>query len=146
MSSGKAARMAKKKVRPINFSSAVDELLQKYGETVYDVLSESVDEVAQEAMEKLQDVSKFAPNGHPSGLYSASWTNVTWRKDRVATKTIVYNAEYYQLSHLLENGHVSSNGTHRVFGRVPGYPHIAPVNEWANKELPQLLERKLRKI
>lgn len=132
-----------KRIRPIDLDATVHTILEQYGEKVYDVLSDCVKEVSDEAVEKLQSVSSFAPGGHPSGAYSKDWKQEEVKVGRLATKRVVHNEEHYRLTHLLEKGHVSRNGTHRTFGRVAAYPHIAPVNEWANEELPRLVERKL---
>lgn len=143
---GLAARMAKKKIKPIDLNATVNDLLNQYGNAVFDVLKGSVEEVSQEAVEKLQSVKTFAPGGHPSGAYSASWTCEDVPTGRLTTKTVVHNGEHYRLTHLLEKGHVSRNGTGRTFGRVPAYPHIAPVNDWAKAELPKLVEGKIKQI
>lgn len=132
-----------KRIRPIDLDATVHTILEQYGEKVYDVLSDCVKEVSDEAVEKLQSVSSFAPGGHPSGAYSKDWKQEEVKVGRLATKRVVHNEEHYRLTHLLEKGHVSRNGTHRTFGRVAAYPHIAPVNEWANEELPRLVERKI---
>lgn len=136
--------MAKKKVKPINLDNAISQILAQYGNSVYDVLNESVKEVSDEAAEKLRAVDHFAPGRTPSGDYSGSWTNEPVPVGRFSVKNVVHNEEHYRLTHLLENGHVSRNGTGRTFGRVQAYPHIAPVNEWANSELPRMIERKLK--
>lgn len=143
---GQAARMAKKKVKPIDLNATVNDLLNQYGNAVFDVLKDSVEEVSKEAVQKLQSVSTFAPGRKPSGDYSASWTYEEVPTGRLTTKTVVHNGEHYRLTHLLENGHVSRNGTGRTFGKVPAYPHIAPVNDWANAELPKLVEGKIKQI
>lgn len=132
-----------KRIRPIDLDKTVQGLLAQYGNQVYDVLKDCVKEVSDGAVEKLQKVSSFAPGGHPSGEYSRSWTQDEVKTGRLSTARVVHNGEHYRLTHLLEKGHVSRNGTHRTFGRVAAYPHIAPVNEWANEELPRLVERKL---
>ena len=132
-----------KRIRPIDLDATVHNILEQYGDRVYDVLSDCVKEVSEEAVEKLQSVSRFAPGGHPSGAYAKDWKQEEVKAGRLATKRVVHNEEHYRLTHLLEKGHVSRNGTHRTFGKVPAYPHIAPVNDWANQELPRLVERKL---
>ena len=135
--------MAKKTVKPLNLEASINEVLQEYGEKVYDVLKDAVDEVSDEAVQKLQSVSSFAPGGHPSGEYSKSWKKENVRVGRLAVKRVVHNEEHYRLTHLLEKGHVTRNGTGRTFRPTPAYPHIAPVNDWANEELPRRVKGKL---
>ena len=136
--------MAKRKtVSAIQLESAINEVLKEYGNDVYNVLSDAVEEVAEEATNKLKAVDHFAPGREPSGKYSASWTHEKMRSGRLATREVVHNLEPFRLTHLLEKGHVSRNGTQRIFGTVQAYPHIAPVNDWANQELPKAVERKL---
>lgn len=138
--------MAKRTVKPLNLNSAINDILEEYGDQVFTVLKDAVEEVSDEAVRKLQSVSTFAPRGHPSGDYSASWIAEQLPTGRLTTKTVVHNDEHYRLTHLLEKGHVSRNGTGRTFGRVAAYPHIEPVNTWANEELPKLVERKINGI
>ena len=133
-----------KRIKPIALEATVHDILEKYGNQVYDVLSDCVKDVSDEAVNKLQSVSRFAPGGHPSGQYSRSWKAEDVKAGRLGTRKIIHNEEHFRLTHLLEKGHVSRNGTHRTFGKVPAYPHIAPVNDWANDELPKLVERKLQ--
>lgn len=133
-----------KRVAIINLEKAVSEVLKEFGDECYTVLSEAVAEVSDEAVDKLQNVSHFAPGRRPSGDYSKDWTKEIQPTARLKVKTVVFNSDHYRLTHLLENGHVSRNGTGRTFGRVPAYPHIAPVNDWAEQELPKRVKEKLR--
>lgn len=131
--------MAKKTVKPINLDAAIKETLDEYGSAVFDVLKGSVKEVSEEATQKLRDTSP-----KKSGDYAEAWTYDEVPVKRYQTKTVVHvEAPHYRLTHLLEKGHVSRNGTGRTFGKVKAYPHIAPVNDWANEELPKLVKRKL---
>lgn len=134
-----------KKVRPINLEKAVSEVLKEFGDECLTVLDQSVKEVADEATEKLKNVTTFAPGRHPSGDYSKDWVNDEMPTARLKVKRVVHNEDHYRLTHLLENGHVSRNGTGRTFGRVPAYPHIAPVNQWAEQELPRKVKEKLNR-
>lgn len=134
-----------KRVRPINLDKAIAETLKEYGDECYTVLSDCVKEVADEAVEKLQAVNHFAPGRTPTGDYAKDWTEDEIQTGRLKTSRVVHNLDHYRLTHLLEKGHVSRNGTHRTFGFVKAYPHIAPVNDWANKELPQKVKEKLSK-
>ena len=134
-----------KRVRPINLDKACAEVLKEYGDECYRVMNRAITEISDEAVQKLQAVNKFAPGRTPSGDYAKSWTRDVFPNERLKVKMVVHNQDHYRLTHLLENGHVSRNGTGRTFGRVKAYPHIAPVNDWANKELPQRVKELLEK-
>lgn len=109
------------------------ELLDDYSEDVQKVTDEAIKDVADECVKKLKDAS---PKGE-SGRYAKGWSVKKSGKARV-----VYNKTDYQLTHLLENGHVAANQYGR-YGRVPGIKHIAPVEEWASTELPVKVSRGL---
>lgn len=130
-------------MKPINLEQAIQAVLNEYGDDVYKVLDNCVDTVAEEAKEKLQNVSSFAPGGNPTGAYSKSWINEKLPVGKLNTKQVVHNEEHYRLTHLLEKGHVIRNGTGRTYGRTGEYPHIAPVNEWANEELQRKVKQEL---
>lgn len=135
--------MASKKIKPIDFDKAIMDVLSQYGEQVNEVMGESIDSVSKQAVEKLQSVQTFAPNGNPTGAYSASWKAEEVKTGRLSQKRVIHNQEHYRLTHLLEKGHVLKNGTGRTFGRVPAYPHIADVNDYVAQELPKEIERRL---
>ena len=135
--------MASKKIKPIDFDKAILDVLSQYGEQVNEVMGESIDSVSKQAVEKLQSVQTFAPNGNPTGAYSASWKAEEVKTGRLSQKRVIHNQEHYRLTHLLEKGHVLKNGTGRTFGRVPAYPHIGDVNEYVAQELPKEIERRL---
>lgn len=137
--------MARKRIRPIDLTPAVQKLLEEYGEEVYKVMDECVDDVAHEAENKLHSVNRFAPGRTPTGQYAESWTTDNEPAGRLSVKKVVHNEGHARLTHLLEKGHVSKNGTHRVLGHVKAYPHIAPVNEWANNELENKVKQRLGK-
>lgn len=108
------------------------ELLDDYSQEVKDVLDESIKEVSKEAVEKLRNTS---PKG--TGKYAKGWTV---KKDGAGR--VVYNKTDYQLTHLLENGHVVKN-QYGTYGRVSGIKHIKPVEDWASSELPIKISRGL---
>ena len=53
---------------------------------------------------------------------------------------IIHNRTDYQLTHLLEKGHILKRGG-RTLGRVPAKVHIAPVEERAIKNLEEAIEK-----
>ena len=130
----------------LDLESTVKELLAEYGDDVYEVLGEAVEEVVGEATAKLQSINKFAPDRVPSGAYAGSWTHEQQPVKRLQVKEIIYNEDHYRLTHLLENGHVIRNGTGRSFGKAPAYPHIKQVEEWTQEELPKEVKSRLEKL
>ena len=131
--------MAKKTIRPIDLESTVNQMLKEYGEEVYDALKSSVNEVMDEAVEELHQAKTFAPDGHATGKYAASWEKIIEPASRLTTRVIVRNKEHYRLTHLLEKGHAKQNG-----GRTRAFPHIAPANDKAQRNVFKLIEEKLQ--
>lgn len=111
-------------------SIQMKQILDQFDDKVNDVLEESADKVSRESVDKLRNTSP-----KKSGGYAQGWT-VTKESPK---SIIVHNATHYQLTHLLENGHVIRNkkGT---YGRAPAHKHIKPVETWANKEFQRLIK------
>lgn len=106
------------------------DILNEYGREVKAVADKEIAAVARESVAKLKSTSPSK-----SGAYARGWRV---KKDRDGS-AIVHNATNYQLTHLLENGHIIKNkkGT---YGRTNGIKHIEPVEQWANGELVQRIE------
>ena len=111
-------------------SIQMQQILDEFDDKVNDVLEKSADTVSKESVEKLRNTSP-----KKSGEYAQGWTV----KKESPKSVIVHNATHYQLTHLLENGHVIRNkkGT---YGRAPAHKHIKPVETWANKEFQRLIK------
>ncbi len=103
------------------------ELLDELNEDVRKSVKDGITAVSKEAVQKLRNTSP-----RKTGSYSKGWS-VKRMGDMDA---VVHNRTDYQLTHLLENGHVIKNkkGT---YGRTHGIKHIKPVEEWASDELPR---------
>lgn len=93
--------------------------------------------MAKEAASRLQNTSP-----KKTGKYAKSWKVKTQRGSAGIDEVIVYNKDHYQLTHLLENGHVIKNAKGE-YGRTSPKKHIGPVNDWACDELPKEIEREL---
>lgn len=116
----------------LKLTQEVGAILQQFEHGVSTAIDKASEEVAKEAVKKLKSVSPVG-TGAWKGHYAQKW-----KAKKVGGKLVVHN-EKYQLTHLLENGHdVVSHG--RVAGHVPGKPHIKPVEEWVQEELPKRLE------
>lgn len=135
----------RKKISPVDLSDTITALLSEFGDDVFSVMEESVQEVTEEATKKLKAVNHWANQG--TGAYASGWENEEVKGDGLLSKHMtVFNGPHYRLTHLLENGHVIRNGTKRTFGKTGKYEHIAPVNDWANNELPALVRRKVERL
>ena len=116
----------------------MDKILDSYSREVQEATNKAIDSVAKESASKLRDTSP-----RKTGDYAKGWKVKKERgKDGLQT-AIVHNKTNYQLTHLLENGHVVRNkkGT---YGRTRPIKHIAPVEEWAVDELPREIEERLK--
>lgn len=108
-------------------TAQMQDLLDEIDNEVQRAAEVGIQQVSKESAQKLQNTSP-----RKTGSYARGWTV---KKDG-KLGAIVHNKTDYQLTHLLENGHVIRNkkGT---YGRAPGIKHIAPVEEWAVDELPR---------
>ena len=112
-----------------NFGKEVEKLLEEYSEDVKSNLDEATKKVMKEGVKLLRSESKakFGTSDKRDKKYATSWTT-QFETGRMSTQGTIYNTEA-GLPHLLENGHVSRNGTGRTLGSVKGREHIAPVDE-----------------
>ena len=103
------------------------ELLDEISKDVEDSAKRNIQTVAKECVVKLRNASP-----RKTGSYAKGWGT----KKQGEMDVVVHNRTDYQLTHLLENGHVIRNkkGT---YGRTNGIKHIQPVEEWAVDELPR---------
>ena len=124
-----------------DFRAEVNSLLQEYGAEAVEAVSEATIETANEAKDKLKTAGNFKGTKYrgswdakKQGLKSSAISG-----SRVFESAVVYNKKHYRLTHLLEFGHAKQGG-----GRVQAFEHIAPVNDWAQEDVVERLERKLK--
>lgn len=122
----------------INITDQMEKILNDYSVEVKRATNNSIDVVAKQAVSKLKNSSP-----RKSGAYARGWGIKRERGSGGINTVTVHNKTNYQLTHLLENGHVIRNkkGT---YGRAPAHPHIKPVEEFAKSELPAEIERELK--
>lgn len=131
-----------KKVGILDVSKELNALFFSYGQDVNEVVDDAMMEVAKGAEQKLSSVKTFSPNGSPTGEYSKDWDILVEPVRRFTRRFVVHNVDHYQLTHLLESGHSKYLWGRKTGETVPGYSHIAPVNEWAQKEIvKEVIER-----
>ena len=85
----------------------------------------NMDDVIERNAEKCVDILKnISPKGHrQSKNYASGWAVKKGRKQKDQYFAEVWNATNYQLTHLLENGHLITNKKGGV-GWAEGNPHI----------------------
>lgn len=97
--------------------------------------------VAEEVEQAAKDVSKLSAKRlkttSPVGSYANGGDYAKgWRVKKVGNNYTVYNATNYQLTHLLEHGHVNRNGS-----RAQAFPHIKKAEQEAIREFERRLEQ-----
>lgn len=106
------------------------DILDTVSKNVKGVLETDSLKVAKETVQRLKNTS---PKGSPhQRKYAEGWR--VSKKERA--DLVVHNATNYQLTHLLENGHVIRN-KRGTYGRTHSIKHIEPAEEWASDELPR---------
>lgn len=121
----------------INISDQISDVLDEYVDEVKKATNDSINSVAREAVNTLRSSSPSK-----TGDYARGWAKKKAGDKNGIADVIIHNRTDYQLTHLLEFGHVVRNkkGT---YGRAPARPHIKPVEEWAMNELPEEIKRRL---
>ena len=115
----------------MNFKDTVDDILRNgYYPDVVKVTLDVIPNVARQAAKRLKDTSPKGKNGK----YAKGW-RAKIEQGRVNVGATVYGESgTYQLAHLLEFGHVTRNGTGRIYPDTPAHPHIEAVNDWATEK------------
>ena len=110
-------------------TAQMTELLDEVDKEVQQSAKKGIDRVSKESVQKLRNTSPVK-----TGSYAKGWST----KRQGDMDVVVYNRTDYQLTHLLENGHVIRNSK-GIYGRAPAHKHIKPVEEWAIDELPRII-------
>ncbi len=112
-----------------SLSEEIQNQLKTFGTALNREINEGLKEVADKTAETLR---QGGPYNERSGKYTRDWA-VKLRSRSYSSVTMteeytVYNKKNYQLTHLLEKGHVSRNGS-----RVRPFEHIKPAEELAEQ-------------
>lgn len=102
-----------------------------YTREVEESLEEIKEEVAKETVDHLKGLN------HPklTGAYAKGW-----RIKKDGSALVIHNKTNYQLTHLLEKGHVNRDG-----GRTEAIPHIGPAEEKAINEFISKTEKVIKR-
>lgn len=110
------------------YDSVIDvvDILNEYSYEIQEGLENEAQSIAKQAVADL----KATKNTYKirTGKYNKGW-RVNTQKGRGIISCTVWNATDWQLTHLLENGHITRNG-----GRTRAFVHIKPVEDkYVNK-------------
>ena len=121
-------------------TKTLDSVLQNFGKDVSDDFAAVLDEVGKEAVQKLK-----ASSPSRSGNYAKGWKYKRQVKGANGYEAKVYNAKRGNLTHLIEFGHPIVRGG-VVVGNAKAEPHIEPVNQWVQSELPKRFAQKMKNL
>ena len=131
-----------KKVKVDDLAKAIEQSLKDFEGVTEDACTEGLLDTAQEAVKELRLV-------HPSGTpryqswadYNKGWS-IDLTKKKKSVMSIIHNKTKYRLAHLLEKGHALKHGGRKV-GEADPFPHIAPIDEKAQKELLENIKKRI---
>lgn len=114
-----------------SLSDQLAEILGEFAQEVDDIL---ITQEKKEAAAVAKDLRNTSPK--MTGKYAKSWTY-----KKTETGFIVYNKQGWK-THLLENGHLTANGTKRV----RAIKHIKPAEEKGIKELIDNIKKEIESL
>ena len=128
------------KVKPEQLEEAIRAQLEEYNANVTKGVNRALEEVADKSADELH---KGGPYKERTGKYTKSW-KVDERTGDIpgitSKRFSVHNRKpQWRLGHLLEYGHATRNG-----GRAKAYPHIAKVEESAEKWAVEAITKAVR--
>lgn len=115
-----------------NFTDIVG-ILDEYSKDVQEAIANAAITVANEGANELKNTSNTYKIR--TGKYNKGWRVNTKRGNGYIDCTI-HNATDWQLTHLLENGHLKRNG-----GRTRAFVHIRPIEEKCITKYTQNVEK-----
>ena len=120
-----------------SIAAQMEDILTEFSGDLRDAVEKAGAGVSKAAANKLR--SNSPRSAHHTRKYAEGWG----MKKTGELEWTVHNKTNWQLTHLLENGHVIKNkkGT---YGRAPAIKHIEPVEQWANEEFVNRIERSIK--
>ena len=126
------------KIKPDQLDQAIREQLETYNADISREVNKNLKEVADKTAETLKKGGSYKER---AGKYTPDWS-VTARNTASAIQGdeySVHNRKHYQLTHLLEKGHVTRNGK-----RTRAYQHILPAEQAAQELAVEAIKKAVR--
>jgi len=125
--------MSNKIVRIDDLDEAIRAEIEAMNAKAISNCNKAAEKAANEAVKELKASSPVRADGYnrkyPPGSYAKSWTKTKESNVLGVTGYTVHNKKHYQLTHLLEFGHIIA-GTGK---RSKAFPHIGDANNRASK-------------
>ena len=126
-----------KTIQVYELASAITEMLSQYNEAVTDEAKKVVDEISKEANEEILNHITFNDK-----KYTKSFRLKTSFEDKRNKRNTWYVASpHYRLTHLLEFGHYTRNGT----TRTRAFPHVKYGDEYVKNNFENRLKEEIEK-
>lgn len=125
-------------IKPEQLDETIRGQLETYSAEITKNINENLKEVAETTAETLKKGGTYKER---TGKYTPDWS-VTARKTVSTTQGeqySVHNRKHYQLTHLLEKGHVTRNGK-----RTRAFEHILPAEQAAEELAVEAVEKAVR--
>ena len=125
-------------IKPEQLDETIRGQLETYSAEITKNINENLKEVTETTAETLKKGGAYKER---TGKYTPDWS-VTARKAVSTTQGeqySVHNRKHYQLTHLLEKGHVTRNGK-----RTRAFEHILPAEQAAEELAVEAVEKAVR--
>lgn len=123
-------------IKPEELQEAINDYLENYVEDITDDVEEVTNDLTKEAVQEIKQTSPKG-KGTREKPYHKGWTRQKGKENKGRYTVKIHNKTNYQLTHLLEFGHVTRNGS-----RTKAQPHIRPLEEKYSK----LYEQKITTV
>lgn len=121
-------------IRVDQLGDAIRKEIESMNAEVIQKCDRAAEKAAADGVKTLKATSPVRADGYnrkyPPGSYAKSWTKKKEGNVLGVTSYTIHNAKHYQLTHLLEFGHIIA-GTGR---RSKAFPHIDAVNKSASEQ------------
>lgn len=121
-------------------SDDITRIVEQYGRQAREAVEKAVRKTGRETAKDLKNTSPKR-----TGAYASSWSTKVTRSSGRLIGVTVYNKEHYQLTHLLENGHVIKNKKGE-YGRTRPIKHIEPAEQKGIADFEEYAREELEKI